>query len=331
MALGFAYYNYPLLETGKPRIGAGQYGIFAEGLGIVSWRAIKEINLLPIDIRGATSNELRITLSEPLDKALLADWRQRPIHRLLMRLPWGMAADNGLRIPLDVFDQPASEIMRPLYPNDEVLSPLALRQSRSELSRPMEGAVLCSFKRVIGGTWLQCCVKRSSSSIPATTRSAWPRNSRRIAEAIFTGPSQSWCGILRGRLLLQRRHIGKYHSGGLWTNTCCGHPRPGETPIEAAVRRLDEEMRVICNLVPIGTFTYRAELAAGLAEHEFVHLFRGRYEGVIAPDPRECDGYSWSAPDVIRRQIRTVPQAFSAWFRKYVEADWPLAPPPQET
>src|SRR5947209_8683844 len=55
----------------------------------------------------------------------------------------------------------------------------------------------------------------------------------------------------RGRLLLQRRHIGKYHSGGLWTNSCCGHPRPGETPIEAAVRRLDEEMRVICDLVPI--------------------------------------------------------------------------------
>jgi len=134
----------------------------------------------------------------------------------------------------------------------------------------------------------------------------------------------------RGRLLLQRRHVGKYHSGGLWTNTCCGHPRPGETPIEAAVRRLDEEMRVICDLMPIGTFTYRAELAAGLAEHEFVHLFRGRYEGVIAPDPRECDGYSWSTPDVIRRQIRAVPHAFSAWFRKYVEADWPLSPPPQD-
>ena len=110
MALGFAYYNFPLLETGKPRIGAGQYGIFAEGLGIISWRAIKEINLLPIDIRGAMSNELRITLSEPLEKALLADWRQRPIHRMLMRLPWGTTADNGLRIPLDVFDEPAGEI-----------------------------------------------------------------------------------------------------------------------------------------------------------------------------------------------------------------------------
>ena len=134
-----------------------------------------------------------------------------------------------------------------------------------------------------------------------------------------------WDG--RGRLLLQRRHIGKYHSGGLWTNSCCGHPRPGETSEEAASRRLNEEMRVICRLAPIGTFTYRAELDAGLIEHEFVHVFQGRYEGVIAPDPLECDGYSWSTPDVIRRQIAAVPQAFSAWFKKYVEAGWPVAPP----
>jgi hypothetical protein len=110
-ALGFAFHNYPLLETGKPRIGAGQYGIFAEGLGIISWRAIKEIRLLPVDMRGATSNELRITLLEPLDKSLLADWRRRPLHRLLMRLPWGMAPDNVIRIPLDVFDHPAGEIV----------------------------------------------------------------------------------------------------------------------------------------------------------------------------------------------------------------------------
>ena len=110
-AFGFAYHNYPLLETGKPRVGAGQYGIFAEGLGIISWRAIKEINMLPVDLRGATSNELRITLLEPLGKSLLADWRRRPFYRVLMRLPWAMAPDNVIRIPLDVFDQPADEIM----------------------------------------------------------------------------------------------------------------------------------------------------------------------------------------------------------------------------
>jgi isopentenyl-diphosphate Delta-isomerase len=128
----------------------------------------------------------------------------------------------------------------------------------------------------------------------------------------------------KGRLLLQRRHIGKYHSGGLWTNTCCGHPRPGETSAEAAARRLNEEMRILCALSPIGTFTYRAELDAGLIEHELVHLFRGVYQGEVAPDPAECDGYSWSTPEVIRKQAAVVPHCFTAWFRKYIEAGWPI-------
>lgn len=130
-----------------------------------------------------------------------------------------------------------------------------------------------------------------------------------------------------GRLLLQRRQIGKYHSGGLWTNSCCGHPRPGERANAAALRRLREEMGISCALNPIGTFTYRAELGGGLIEHELVHIFRGCYEGAIAPNPKECDGFSWSSPEVIRRQIATAPQCFSTWFRKYVDAGWPVSPP----
>ncbi|HVZ05004.1 isopentenyl-diphosphate Delta-isomerase [Hyphomicrobium sp.] len=130
-----------------------------------------------------------------------------------------------------------------------------------------------------------------------------------------------------GRLLLQRRHIGKYHSGGLWTNSCCGHPRPGEPSGDAALRRLKEEMGFSCQLAPIGTFTYRAELGGGLIEHELVHIFRGHYEDAIVPNPKECDGFSWSSPAVIRRQIATAPQCFSAWFRKYVDAGWPISPP----
>jgi hypothetical protein len=110
-AFGFAYYNYPLLETGKPRIGAGQYGIFAEGLGIIAWRSIEQIEMVPVDIRGAVSNELRITLSDPLDRALIVDWRKRSFHRFLMRLPWTTGLGGVIRIPLDVFDHPADEIM----------------------------------------------------------------------------------------------------------------------------------------------------------------------------------------------------------------------------
>ncbi|HVZ05005.1 hypothetical protein [Hyphomicrobium sp.] len=110
IAFGFAYYNFPLLETGRPRIGASQYGIFADGLGIISWRAVKRLDLIPIEIRGTASNELRIMLQEPLDRALLADWRKRPFYRFLMRLPWTKLGDDVIRIPLDVFDRPAEQI-----------------------------------------------------------------------------------------------------------------------------------------------------------------------------------------------------------------------------
>jgi hypothetical protein len=109
-AFGFAFYNYPLLEIGRPRVGASQYGIFAEGLGIIAWRAVTGIEMVPVNLRGAVSHELRITLQEPFERALLADWRKRPAHRFLMRLPWSMAARDVIRIPLDVLDRPAAEI-----------------------------------------------------------------------------------------------------------------------------------------------------------------------------------------------------------------------------
>lgn len=86
-------------------------------------------------------------------------------------------------------------------------------------------------------------------------------------------------------------------------------------------------MGISCPLTSIGTLTYRAELDAGLIEHELVHLFRGIYDGAVSPDPSECDGFSWSAPEAIRRQIKLVPHCFSAWFVKYADAGWPMLPP----
>jgi hypothetical protein len=110
LAWGFAYYNFPLLETGRPRIGAGQYGIFADGLGILSWHSIKQMDVVRVEIRGSMHNELLIRLQEPLDRALLADWRKRPFYRFLMRLPWKTAREGHIRIPLDIFDHPAEDI-----------------------------------------------------------------------------------------------------------------------------------------------------------------------------------------------------------------------------
>ena len=127
------------------------------------------------------------------------------------------------------------------------------------------------------------------------------------------------------RLLLQKRAAGKYHSGGLWTNACCGHPRPGEEVLEAAMRRLKEEMGFACPLEGLGIIRYRAELDQGMTEHELVHVFRGLYDGVIAPDPEEAEGYQWARLEDVRADVAAMPQRFSVWFREYVAAQWPMA------
>ncbi len=125
-----------------------------------------------------------------------------------------------------------------------------------------------------------------------------------------------------GRLLLQKRHIRKYHSGGLWTNTCCSHPRPGERADDAAGRRLREEMGIACALQPLFITRYRAVLDNGMTEHEVVHCFGGLYSGEVRPDPAEADGYAWVHPEELRSDIERTPSRYSAWFRIYVNDHW---------
>lgn len=125
-----------------------------------------------------------------------------------------------------------------------------------------------------------------------------------------------------GRLLLQKRAVGKYHSGGLWTNACCSHPRP-EEPVElAAQRRLAEEMGFTCPLAPLLRVAYRAPVGSGMIEDEIVHLFAGVYAGPLRPDPREADGYAWVEPATLRQEMHAAPGRFSVWFRKYVAEHW---------
>lgn len=113
-ASGFAYYNFPLLETGRPRLGANQYGIFIEAFGLIRWRAIARIDLVPIAVRAMTVNELQIALNQPLGSALVADWRRVPFYRQGMRPTWSMTYDNVIRIKLDPFDREPGEIHRTL-------------------------------------------------------------------------------------------------------------------------------------------------------------------------------------------------------------------------
>jgi len=122
-----------------------------------------------------------------------------------------------------------------------------------------------------------------------------------------------------GRLLLQRRAAGKYHSGGQWSNTCCGHPRPGEELEEAARRRLREEMGFECPLVKVGTYRYTARLDNGLIENELDHLLAGEFDGAPAPDPGEAEDWRWVDPDALRREIAAASQRFTPWLRGSLE------------
>jgi hypothetical protein len=113
-AAAFTYYNLPLLETGRPTIGAYQYGIFIQAFGLIRWRAIDRIELVSIAERAMTVHELQIALRAPLAGALVADWRARPMYRSLMRLPWRMDHNNVVRVNVEPFDQPPDEIHRTL-------------------------------------------------------------------------------------------------------------------------------------------------------------------------------------------------------------------------
>ena len=123
----------------------------------------------------------------------------------------------------------------------------------------------------------------------------------------------------RGKVLLQRRAAGKYHSAGLWSNTACGHPRPEEDTREAAARRLYEEMGVRCELVPAGAVVYRAEVGGGLVEHEYDHVFVGRFDGEPDPDPAEVSAWRWMPLDELRADRAANPGAYSAWLGPALE------------
>ncbi|QBR01323.1 isopentenyl-diphosphate Delta-isomerase [Paraburkholderia pallida] len=119
----------------------------------------------------------------------------------------------------------------------------------------------------------------------------------------------------RDELLLQRRAAVKYHCGGLWTNTCCGHPLPGERTVDAAQRRLREEMGLGCELAKAFEFSYRAELPGGLVEHEYGHIFFGRSDSVPELDADEADAFMYCSIDDIRGGFVRTPQVYTPWFR----------------
>ncbi|MEW2077777.1 isopentenyl-diphosphate Delta-isomerase [Streptomyces sp. NPDC017966] len=126
-----------------------------------------------------------------------------------------------------------------------------------------------------------------------------------------------------GRLLLQQRALGKYHSPGVWSNTCCGHPYPGEAPFAAAARRTFEELGVSPSLLAeAGTVRYNhPDPASGLVEQEYNHLFVGMVQSSPRPDPREVASTAFVTPAELAE--RHAEDAFSAWFPTVLDAARP--------
>jgi len=123
----------------------------------------------------------------------------------------------------------------------------------------------------------------------------------------------------KGQLLLQRRAKSKYHSGGLWTNTCCSHPRSGEDIEKAVHRRLKEEMGFDCELKEIFSFIYKVKFNNDLFEHEYDHVFIGKFNGEPIPNPEEVDEWKWVDMEELKKDIEKNPDSYTYWLKESID------------
>lgn len=119
----------------------------------------------------------------------------------------------------------------------------------------------------------------------------------------------------KGEMMLQRRALHKYHSGGLWTNTCCSHPNAGETLEKAVNRRLEEEMGFTCALKEVKSFLYHAKLDNNLIEHELDHIFVGKYEDEPDINKEEVEEWMWIDKEGLKKELENNPHKFTYWFK----------------
>lgn len=119
----------------------------------------------------------------------------------------------------------------------------------------------------------------------------------------------------KNELMLQRRALNKYHSPGLWTNTCCSHQRDGEDNIDAGKRRLMEEMGFVTDLKEIVTFIYKAPFDNGLTEHEFDHVLVGNYNGEPNINLEEVAEWKWMPLEKVKEDINLNPSVYTEWFK----------------
>jgi len=123
----------------------------------------------------------------------------------------------------------------------------------------------------------------------------------------------------KGELLLQRRAQNKYHSAGLWTNTCCSHPLPGENTGDAARRRLKEEMGFVTELKEFSVFTYKSVFENGLTEHEIDHVFTGVFDADPEINTEEVSEFAYKSLLEIRKELALHPENYTTWFKIAIE------------
>ena len=119
----------------------------------------------------------------------------------------------------------------------------------------------------------------------------------------------------KGELLMQQRAKTKYHSGGLWSNTCCSHQREGESIDEAAHRRLKEEMGFDTDLKELFTFIYKVKLDHDLFEHEYDHVFLGTFDGRPTPNPQEVEDWKFTNLSDLQKDIKEHSEKYTFWFK----------------
>ena len=120
-------------------------------------------------------------------------------------------------------------------------------------------------------------------------------------------------------ILLQRRALGKYHSPGLWTNTCCSHPYPGENPTEAANRRLKEEMGMVADLEFAFKFQYKCDFDNGLIEHELDHVFMGKTDDIPHLNTDEAMAFKWMSIEELEKDMKNNADIYTFWFKWMIE------------
>lgn len=118
-----------------------------------------------------------------------------------------------------------------------------------------------------------------------------------------------------GKMLIQKRNVNKYHSGGLWTNACCSHPRCGESLDEAVTRRVKEELGITAQFREVHSFVYRSVFNNGITEYEYDHVFISDYFGDIEPDEDEVEEYRWIGLGELAEDMLNNPGNYTVWFQ----------------